>query len=106
MSHSQEPFELITALSYDPAAPPAKRFHLLPLHFARLREAHAALAAELSGSWCSSQPCPTEVEMRIALGEVVEGREGRLRVRLVVGSEGVRAEAFALSDMPDCEPSG
>jgi len=74
--HSNEPFELITALAYHPDA----GFHLLALHLARLSTAHQAIATAIPLSWCARTPCPASAELNGALEEAVSGKQGLQRV--------------------------
>jgi hypothetical protein len=74
------PFEIFTALTYVPTSTP--RFSLLPRHFARLRDAHRALADELPSCWCAHTRFPAEEELVSELERCVEGKVGSLRVRL------------------------
>ncbi|GAA5837261.1 hypothetical protein JCM9279_005633 [Rhodotorula babjevae] len=100
-------FSLFTSTSYSPARPVDERFSLLHRHLARLRSAHARLAADLPSSWCATVPMPTDARLEAELDRAVdearrEGLEGDLRVRLSVLPTGEpKAEAFSLSPMPD-----
>ncbi|BGP28496.1 hypothetical protein JCM10296v2_000231 [Rhodotorula toruloides] len=98
-------FNLMTALTYSPGRPD-EPFSLLNRHLARLRDAHAAFARELSDCWCASRCMPDDVAMRQELERAVEeakasGKKGDLRIRLSILPTGrPLAETFPLTPMP------
>lgn len=80
-------FSIFTSTSYSPSRPLDTRFSLLHRHLARLRTAHARLAASLPSSWCATVPMPTDAQLEAELERVVDearrgGLEGDLRARL------------------------
>lgn len=79
-------FSIFTSTSYSPARPRHDRFSLLHRHLARLRTAHARLAADLPSSWCATVPIPSDEQLEPELDRAVDearrgGLEGDLRVR-------------------------
>ncbi|KPV78161.1 uncharacterized protein RHOBADRAFT_40705 [Rhodotorula graminis WP1] len=100
-------FSIFTSTSYSPSRFRDARFSLLHRHLARLKTAHARIAADLPSSWCATVTMPTDAQLEEELDRAVDearraGLEGDLRVRLSVLPSGEpKAEAFPLSPMPD-----